>query len=50
MKKISKKELSIKKDFIVFDNANTKVVFTTASDNKSYNRNTEDGVENLQSL
>lgn len=50
MKKISKRELNIVKDFIIFDNENTKVVFTTASDNTSYNRNTEDGVKNLQSL
>ena len=50
MKKISKSELNIIKDFIVIDNENTKVVFTTASEGKSYNRNTEEGINNLQAL
>ncbi len=50
MKKIDKSELNIKKDFIIIDNKNTKVVFTTAMDHKSYNRNTEEGVKNLTQL
>lgn len=50
MKKIDKSELNIKKDFIIIDNKNTKVVFTTAMNHKSYNRNTEEGVKNLTQL
>ncbi|MBE6048265.1 MAG: peptidoglycan editing factor PgeF [Clostridium sp.] len=50
MKKIKRSQLKIVKDFMVFDNENTKVVFTTALEDKSYNRNTEEGVKNLQDL
>ena len=50
MKILNSSKLDTYKDFLIIDNNNTKVVFSTAMEDKSYNRNTEEGVNNLNNL
>ena len=38
------------KDYLVIENEKSKVVFSTAEENRSFNRHTDDGVENLMSI
>ena len=38
------------KDFIIFDEEKYKVLFSTAENNRNFNRHTEDGVKTLQQL
>lgn len=47
---IIKESLNKKKDFLVLNNDKSKVVFSTASDNRSFNRNTDEGKEALNSI
>lgn len=47
---IMKESLNKKKDFLVLDNDKSKVVFSTALDNRSFNRNTDEGKEALNSI
>ena len=47
---INKKDLQIYKDFIVINGEKINIVFSTAGDERSFNRHTEEGRENLQSL
>ena len=37
-------------DFIKFQQGKIEIVFSTAENNKNFNRNTEDGVRELESL
>ncbi len=50
MKKIKIEDIQAYKDFWIIDEDNIKVVFSNAKDNRSFNRNTEVGVANLQSI
>lgn len=38
------------KDFLVIDNLESKVIFSTAEKNRSFNRNTEEGIQELESI
>ena len=37
-------------DFLIIDNLESKVVFSTAERNRSFNRNTEEGIKELESI
>ena len=50
MKKIRPTELVKYKDYLVIDNENYKVVFSTAEEGKNFNRHTEDGIRTLKEL
>lgn len=50
MKRIGPTELIRYKDYLVIDNENYKVVFSTAEEGKNFNRHTDDGVRTLESL
>lgn len=50
MRKIGVDGLKKEKDFLLIENDNTKIIFTTAGENRSYNRNTEEGIDNLNRL
>lgn len=50
MKSLNSSNLRKDEDFLIIDNKNTEVIFTTALGNKSYNRNTEEGLKNLNDL
>ncbi|MDU4910540.1 peptidoglycan editing factor PgeF [Clostridium baratii] len=47
---IIKESLNKKEDFLVLDNDKSKVVFSTALYNRSFNRNTDEGKEALNSI
>ena len=47
---IMKENLNLKRDFLVLDNDKSTVVFSTALDNRSFNRNTDEGKEALNSI
>ena len=43
-------EIKSYKDFWIIEDDNIKIVFSNAKDNRSFNRHTENGVSNLQSI
>lgn len=50
MKKIKTSELVRYKDYLVLDNENYKLVFSTAEEERNFNRHTEDGRRTLEEL
>lgn len=50
MNKIKVENMERYKDYLVIENENTKVIFSTAEENKSFNRHTEEGIKNLEGL
>jgi len=48
--KIELKELKKYKDFLVIENEKTKIIFSTAEKDRSFNRNTEEGIKELNGL
>lgn len=50
MNKIGLNELKKVEDFLVIENEKTRVIFSTAEKNRSFNRNTEEGINELNSL
>lgn len=50
MNKLNLGTLEVKDDFITIDNDKFKIVFTNAERGRSFNRNTEEGVNELDSL
>ena len=50
MRKINISELTVYKDYLIFENENYKVVFSTAKQGKNFNRHTEDGRKTLDNL
>ncbi|WP_238915478.1 peptidoglycan editing factor PgeF [Clostridium sp. YIM B02555] len=50
MNTLELKELYIKEDFAILDNDKSIVAFTNAEKERSFNRNTEDGVSEINSL
>lgn len=50
MNNLNIKNLKRFKDYLVIENEKSKVVFSTAEENRSFNRHTDDGVENLMSI
>ena len=50
MNKLYANSLDRYKDYLVVDNNKTKVVFSTAEEEKNFNRNTEEGCKNLNNL
>lgn len=50
MNKLDLKLIKRKDDFLTIKNKNFQIVFTNAEKNRSFNRNTEDGVKELNSL
>ena len=50
MNKLDSKLLKKKDDFIILDNEKYQIIFTNAEKNRSFNRNTEEGINELNSL
>ncbi len=50
LNKLDLKLLNKKEDFIIIEDEKIEIVFTNAEKNRSFNRNTEEGVEELNSL
>ncbi|MGL4773007.1 MAG: peptidoglycan editing factor PgeF, partial [Clostridium sp.] len=50
MKKIDLSSLKREKDFLIIDYPNYKVVFTTAENNRSFDKHTEEGLKALESI
>lgn len=50
MIKLKAKSLNRYKDYLVMDNNKTKVVFSTAEEEKNFNRNTDEGCKELNNL
>ena len=50
MNTLELKELYIKEDFAILDNDKSIVAFTNAEKERSFNRNPEDGVNEINSL
>lgn len=50
MKKIDRSNLKIFKDFLIVEGEKINIVFSTAKDNRSFNRNNDEGLKNLESL
>lgn len=47
---INIEDFNEKRDFLVLDNNKSKIVFSTAKENRSFNRYTEDGIKALNSI
>ncbi|MCR1951465.1 MULTISPECIES: peptidoglycan editing factor PgeF [unclassified Clostridium] len=47
---LSVRDFKLKKDFLVYDLGKIELVFSTAEKDRSFNRHTEDGVNNLKSI
>lgn len=50
MNNLNIKELKKVKDYLIIENKGNKVAFSTAEGNRSFNRHSDDGVENLMSI
>lgn len=50
MNSIHLEDFNKRKDFLILDNEKSEVVFSTAKDDRSFNRNTEEGVNALNSI
>ena len=50
MNKLDFKLLKKKDDFIIIDHEKFQIVFTNAEKERSFNRNTEEGIKELNSL
>ncbi|MDD6796404.1 MAG: peptidoglycan editing factor PgeF [Clostridiaceae bacterium] len=50
MNKINLDDLIRYKDYLIIDNKNSKVIFSTAEEGRSFNRHTEEGLKELENL
>lgn len=50
MKRMHKEDFKIKKDFLVLENDKSSVIFSTAEDERSFNRNTDEGIDAINSI
>ena len=50
MNKLNITDFKKVKDYLIIENERSKVVFSTAEENRSFNRHTDDGIENLMSI
>lgn len=50
MQRISKESIKLNKDFMEIDLDSIKIVFSTAEENRSFNRNTEEGLNNIRTI
>lgn len=50
MNKLTIKDFSVKEDYLIYKEDKLRIVFSTAENNRSFNRNTEYGIENLNSI
>lgn len=50
MKRIDLNKLKVFKDFLIIEGDNIDIVFSTAKEDRSFNRNTEEGQKNIDSL
>lgn len=50
MKKIDRENLKTFKDFLLIEGYNINIVFSTAEYNRSFNRNNDEGLKNIESL
>lgn len=50
MNTLELKDLEIKDDFTIIEDKNFEIVFTNAEKGRSFNRNTEEGIRELNSL
>lgn len=50
MNKLNINDFKKVKDYLIIENEGSKVVFSTAEENRSFNRHTNDGIENLMSI
>ncbi|MDQ0460887.1 YfiH family protein [Clostridium sardiniense] len=50
MNRIHKENFKIKKDFLLLENNKSSVIFSTAEDERSFNRNTDEGIDAINSI
>lgn len=50
MNRMHKENFKIKKDFLLLENDKSSVIFSTAEDERSFNRNTEVGIDAINSI
>lgn len=50
MNKLELKNLKEQEDLLILNNEKSKVIFSTAKNNRSFNRNTDEGIEALNSI
>ena len=50
MKKLNLNDFKVKEDFLILDIENIYVCFSTAEKNRSFNRNIDLGIKNLESI
>ncbi|MGG7077404.1 peptidoglycan editing factor PgeF [Clostridium sardiniense] len=50
MNRMRKENFKIKKDFLVLENDKSSVIFSTAEDERSFNRNTDEGIDAINSI
>lgn len=50
MNKLTIKDFNVKEDYLIYKQDKFNIVFTTAENNRSFNRNTEEGIKNLNSI
>lgn len=50
MKKLTINDFIVKEDYLIYNKDKINIVFSTAKNNRSFNRNTEEGMKNLNSI
>lgn len=50
MNRMHKENFKIKKDFLLLENNKSSVIFSTAEDERSFNRNTDEGIDAINSI
>ncbi|GAA0069464.1 peptidoglycan editing factor PgeF [Clostridium sardiniense] len=50
MNRMHKENFRIKKDFLLLENNKSSVIFSTAEDERSFNRNTDEGIDAINSI
>lgn len=50
MRKLTINDFIIKEDYLIFKQDKLNIIFSTAKNNRSFNRNTDEGIKNLNSI
>lgn len=50
MKKLTINDFIVKEDYLIYNKDEINIVFSTAKNNRSFNRNTDEGIKNLNSI
>lgn len=50
MNRMHKENFKIKKDFLLLENNKSSIIFSTAEDERSFNRNTDEGIDAINSI